>query len=309
MDSVVRRLQRGLAAVGAPPLLRQGAPAALHDVAAAVAPLGLPAEVDRFWRLLDGSSSSLTCFPHPHATQPDFALDCWRQHQKQPGMTPDLLFPVGYESHAFLLVELDGPQGGGGACFTWAYDGEEPFVLVAADLTTYLDVAAATLEAGQLHRHEHDGQVWHELDEQAFHRSLRERLRQHPHPTYGSAVEIGWNPASWPRHWLDSVGPAAKEQHARGATTTLAALAEHGSSPGTAGRVHARVREIWGFPEGLRVTVDDGTGVLDVWCPASATMFGPACDGRYEFELVTTDDAPHHAHAEATAVRLLGTQT
>jgi len=65
MDSVVRRLQRGLAAVGAPPLLRQGAPAALHDVAAAVAPLGLPAEVDRFWRLLDGSSSSLTCFPTP----------------------------------------------------------------------------------------------------------------------------------------------------------------------------------------------------------------------------------------------------
>jgi hypothetical protein len=38
-------------------------------------------------------------------------------------------------------------------------------------------------------------------------------------------------------------------------------------------------------------------------------MFGPACDGRYEFELVTTDDVPLDAHAEAIAVRLLGTDT
>src|SRR6478735_4240810 len=126
MRSVVQRLQRGLAAVGAPPLLRQEDLAALDDIAAAVAPLRLPAEVEQFWRLLDGYSSSLTCFPHPHATRPDFALECWRQHQQQPGMTPDLLFPVGYESHAFLLVELDGPHGGGGACFTWAYDGRNP---------------------------------------------------------------------------------------------------------------------------------------------------------------------------------------
>lgn len=224
-------------------------------------------------------------------------------------MTPDLLFPVGYESHAFLLVELDGPHGGGGACFAWAYDGQEPFVLVAVDLTTYLDVAAVTLESRQLRRHEHDGQISHELDEQAFHRALRERLRQHPHSSYGSAAEIGWNPASWPRHWLASVGPAAREQHALGATTSLAALAEHRSSPVTAGRVHAYVREIWGFPDGVRATVDDGTGVLDVWCRSSVTMFGPACDGRYEFEVVTTDDVPHHAQAEAIAVRLLDTET
>jgi len=33
-------------------------------------------------------------------------------------------------------------------------------------------------------------------------------------------------------------------------------------------------------------------------------MFGPACGGRYEFDLATSEDARHAAHAEATAVRL-----
>ena len=64
-----------------------------------------------------------------------------------------------------------------------------------------------------------------------------------------------------------------------------------------------------GFSDGVRVTIDDGTGTLDAWCPAAVTMFGPACDRRYEFDLVVTEDAPHAAHAEAVAVRLLGAET
>ncbi len=65
------------------------------------------------------------------------------------------------------------------------------------------------------------------------------------------------------------------------------------------------MRELWGRPDGVRVTIDDGTGLLEVWCPAAVTMFGPACGGRYEFDLATSEDARHAAHAEATAVRLI----
>jgi hypothetical protein len=310
MEAVVRRLQSALAHIGARPLLPPRDAAALRDVAAAVAPLRLPVEVDQFWRLAEGYSSSFTFFPHPHATDPDFALECWQEHRLQPGMTPDLLFPVCYESHAFLLVELDGAHGAGGACFTWAYSGEEPFVLVAPDLVGYLAVAAETLEAGHLERHEHDGRVSHHFDDNVFQAALQERLRQSPHPRYGEAAEIGWNPTSWPSHWLASVGPAAEEKHAREATTTLAALSATGLSTGAAGRIHARVRELWGFSDGIRVTIDDGTGALDAWCPAAVTMFGPAYDGRYyEFDLVITEDAPRAAHAEAIAVRPLGMET
>ncbi len=102
-------MQIALSALGAPRLQTQEDLAGISDVTAAVAPLRPPAEVEQFWRLTDGDSSSHTLFPYPRAVGPRFALDCWTRHQEQPGMTPDLLFPVCYESHAFLLVELDGP--------------------------------------------------------------------------------------------------------------------------------------------------------------------------------------------------------
>ncbi len=278
----------------------------LERIAREIAPLRLPAEVERFWRLVDGDSSSFTTYPHPHAVGPETALEIWHEHRQQPGMTPNLLLPVGCESHAFLLVELDGPHGNGGACFAWAYD-LSPFELVAADLTSYLDVAAATVEAGHVERHEYDGQVFHTFDDRAFEAALRERLRSQPHPTYGDAWEIECRPASWPSHWLASVGPAAQERDALGATTTLADLAD--SASGVAGRVHALVDELWGLSEGVRVIIDDGTAAMPVWCPTPVTMFGPAFDGHfYEFELVTTGDGAESTRAEAVAVRLIESQ-
>ncbi|WP_133241240.1 hypothetical protein [Nocardioides gansuensis] len=292
-----------LAVLGASELRTQENPAAVGEVAAAISPWRLPAEVEQFWRLTDGYSSSLSLFPHPHAADPQFALECWHEHQQQPGMTPDLLFPVCYESHAFLLVELDGPPGTGGACFTWAY-GLEPFVLVASDLTSYLEVAAQTLEVGRVERHERDGQTFLRFDDTAFQAALRDRLVRDPHPRYGDRMEVDWHPSAWPEHWLASAGPAAAEQHARGATTTIAALRRN-LVAGVSGRVHAQVLELWGLSEGVRVSVDDGTGVLHIWCPSAVTMFGPASPGRFEFDVVITPDAPHATHAEAVAVRLL----
>ena len=175
MGAALRELRRVLAALGASELRTQENPAAVGEVTAAISPWRLPAEVEQFWRLTDGFSSSLSLFPHPHATDPHFALECWHAHQQQPGMTPDLLFPVCYESHAFLLVELDGSPGPGGACFTWAY-GLEPFVLVASDLTSYLEVAAQTLEVCRVERHERDGQTFLRFDDTAFQAALRDRF-------------------------------------------------------------------------------------------------------------------------------------
>lgn len=299
MNAAVARLQSSLVRLGGQQLQAPASAVALQDIAASVAPLRLPPEVEQFWRLVGGNSAVGSCFPHPQATGPGFALECWHMHRKQPGMTPDLLFPVCYQSFCFLLVELDGSEAGG-ACFTWSYDGN-PFELVATDLTSYLDVAAEILEAGLLAGRGPGELMFSSFDDDAFHEALRERRRQTPHPRYGTQASFGPDASAWPDHWLASVGPAAEEQHARGATTTVAQLAASGAA--TAGRVHAEVRELWGSAEGVRVVIDDGTGHLDVWCPAAVTMFGPTCPGRFEFDLVTTADAPHAELAEAVAVR------
>jgi hypothetical protein len=287
LREALARLQEALTAAGDPPL-QPATSDVLEDVHAALTPWRLPAEVEEFWRLVDGDSAAMTSLPFPQPAGARLALDTWRENGSQPGSTPPLLFPVCYQSWVFVLVELDGPDGAGGACFRWSYDGE-PFTLVARDLATYLDVAAAEVGA----------------DEPTFAEALRERLRTDPHPRYGAALEVATRAEQWPAHWLESAGPSAGDQHPLGATTTVTALASAGT--GAAGRVHAEVTSLMGTSTGLRVVIDDGTGDLPVWCPSAVTLFGPTYgDGkRYEFDLVTTDDAPHGAHAEAVAVRLL----
>jgi hypothetical protein len=155
----------------------------------------------------------------------------------------------------------------------------------------------------RVERHERDGQTFLRFDDTAFQAALLDRLLRVPHPRYGDRMEVDRHPSAWPERWLASAGPAA-ERHARGATTTIAALARNPAA-GVSGRVHAQVLELWALNEGVRVSVDDDTGVLDIWCPSAVTMFGPACPGRFEFDVVITPEAPHATHAEAVAVRLL----
>ena len=66
-----------------------------------------------------------------------------------------------------------------------------------------------------------------------------------------------------------------------------------------------------GSGAGALVVVDDGTGTLDVWCPAGTSPWGPVHRTRFELE-VTVDgpvgalpdlDAPH---AEITRHALAG---
>lgn len=299
MDRTVRHLRALMpdAAALAPP----AGSAALVDVVAALAPLRLPPAVLRFWQVAGGVGWAGPLFPSAGPTSPDFALECWRTHREQPGICPDLLFPVGYESHAFVLVELDGPHGEGGACFSWAY-GLEPFVLVAADLGAYLEVVAATVEAGHVDHHEHDGVRWSTVDDAAFRAALAERLRRSPHPRWGAAARIGPDPADWPAYWRASGEGTAAPQQLLGATTSLAAL-ESGAA--ASGRVHAEVVDLWMLGDGFRATLDDGSSRLVVWCPAAVTAYGPVHGRRFELDLAAGVGLPHGAAAEATAVRRL----
>ncbi len=61
------------------------------------------------------------------------------------------------------------------------------------------------------------------------------------------------------------------------------------------GPVHATiaglVTRLAGSGAGSQVTVDDGTGTLEVWCPAAVTTFGPVISRRFEFDIVLIWDA------------------
>ena len=52
------------------------------------------------------------------------------------------------------------------------------------------------------------------------------------------------------------------------------------------GTIRARVTRLAGSGAGSRVAVDDGTGVLDVWCPMVVCTYGPAIRQEFEFDVV-----------------------
>lgn len=123
IDGAVDRLVAVCSAAALPPVLPAGdVESVLAEVRAEIAPWRLPAELERFWRLVDPESIAIA--PYPRPTSPAFALHCWQQHRdSSPGMTPRLLFPFAYQSHGFLFVELEDGRGSGGAVLEWGLRG------------------------------------------------------------------------------------------------------------------------------------------------------------------------------------------
>jgi hypothetical protein len=66
------------------------------------------------------------------------------------------------------------------------------------------------------------------------------------------------------------------------------------------GTVRGRVVHLVGSGAGRDVVVEDGTGSLDVWCPAAVCTYGPVLGRTFEFDVVVRPD-----RTEAIAVRPL----
>jgi hypothetical protein len=78
------------------------------------------------------------------------------------------------------------------------------------------------------------------------------------------------------------------------------------------GRIRGEVVRLGGSSEGILALVSDGDDEMFVFCPASATAWGPKHRGRYEFEVTVPGAiAPpgagifdrHRPGGVATAVR------
>jgi hypothetical protein len=57
-------------------------------------------------------------------------------------------------------------------------------------------------------------------------------------------------------------------------------------------RIAGTVIRLVGIGNDVLVLVDDGTGQLDIWCPAGTSPWGPASGRRFEFELEVERPVP-----------------
>jgi hypothetical protein len=267
IDEVLDRLHQAWVTAGQEPLPGPGdsIDRVLADIASVIAPWRLPDEILTFWRRLAPEYlESLSPFPPP--TSPEFALHCWLEHAKEQRSTPALLFPIAYQGHHFTFVELARDDDPGGAIFDWSCTGPG-FQLTHSSLSSYLDQWTTMVELGEYVVLElPDGREFCEFDplEQWSQIAAVRLAPSLPLPRYGTKVTIGGDPREWPQHWLLPDGCP------QGADTTVAALLKTAiSGVESRGTIHATVSRSVRTAVGQRLTVQDATGQLDVWCPSA----------------------------------------
>jgi len=305
VDDRLAQLQTALTGLGFPALTTPADASVLDEIAAAVAPFRLPADVWRLWELLDPRSlppnfNGIPGGPWPHLTEPRFALDTWLLHQGMSGpRVPRVLFPLCYTSWVLLSVELEGPDGAGGDIFYWSLDGDR-FELRFRSVRDWLDAFVRLIDEGAYdHR---DKQI--SFDSDRFDELAALRLAElPPHPIYGRTTTFSDDPREWPDHWLAAVGYSHADWQPRGATHTIAEFrAAHATGTARA-TIQADVGWFRDSEAGRLVTVSDDTGELSVFCPAHTTLFGPWTGARFEFDIVEKraleNQKPVDARAEA----------
>ncbi|WP_456818642.1 hypothetical protein [Cellulomonas sp. URHB0016] len=311
IDHALDRLETAYKKQGLPPIRpAKDVDALLAEIRAEIAPLRLPQELERFWQRVDPASISVG--PYPHPTDAAFALHCWKSHRDEfPGMTPRLLFPVAYESHGFLFVELEDGRGSGGTVFRWAYAGS-PYYVLFPTLSALVDLLATMIELGEFVHHQLETHSWIEFDpDNRWDDALSVRLSAaQPLRHFGHDRELDEDVLAWPEHWLLADGLTPETRRLRGATTTISELLRQAATGAVSeGTVRAVVTSLAGSGAGNRVAIDDGSGVLDLWCPSAVCTYGPIIRTEFEFDVVVRpgpdpapDWSPEQREAQSAAL-------
>jgi hypothetical protein len=282
IDAKLAALGDALHAAGLPRPRTPQSSDALDDLVEVIAPLRLPEELRRFWELVD--VGSLAFYRYPPIHNPDGAQCLWNQHLDHVGGVPHVLLPLGYESHAFVFVELHGPQDDmGGSLFSWGY-GDTAFCYIGDSITNIIEQVTLALRRGWL-EHDEDGDV-RILPSPQGSGYLNDRLTEAPHPLFGDIASMPGQTRSWPPRWLTLSGIPLEHLKPAGADHTIAealSALRHGH---VQARVQGSVMQLAGTSENVSVTVSDGTAQMQILCPAAVTALGPTCPGRYEFAIV-----------------------
>jgi hypothetical protein len=264
----------------------------LEKLEAALAPMRLPAVVRQFWTRVD--ARTLRVHPYPMFMPPEGALTLWRQARDEfRSMQPLTLLDVGYESHQCMSVELDVGDVMGGALFEWCVSDPSGFTRRFNALADWLAYIAELVRRGLYRRLESThGPVW---VVPGYENTDAERA-VHPtpaaHPVHGSTLHIGGDILDWPEHWQRVNGVRDRDLQLRGATHTIAQVLASPTGEPLHATVAAKVTALAGSTSWARVRVHDGTGALDVFCPAETTLLGPRIDDWYEFDRHGTSAPP-----------------
>jgi hypothetical protein len=289
IDVAVDRLDEALRAAGLRGLEPPSDPATLAEIAEHVAPYALPTELRRFWERVEPESIAVLTFPR--LGSPADAVQLRRMLRDVdapvPIGPPPVLLPVDYASHCYGVVELESEWTEGGTILEWEFDAAP---LVSRSVADRIDLLAELVSDGSFER---EGDVLI-LDHRVEQERRRARLdASDPHPVFGDNHAIPMELESWPAHWLVASGVDLGSREPRGATSTIAELGAAAGEEPVTGRIHADVTSLIGSAAGARVVVNDGTGSLEVWCPAGTSPWGPVHRRRFEFEV--TIDSPVEA--------------
>jgi hypothetical protein len=311
IDDAISRLFKVTKRSVLPRVRKGGNKRILAAIADEIRPLHLPNDLLTFWRRVDVASVAAT--PFPGLETAELALAAWQQHHSEhPGMSPRLLFPFAYERHSFLFVELDGPAGDGGAVYEWG-SADDDFHLVHASVASYVAQLATMIELEEFVVHHADGSSWVEFDPDRQWEGARAVRLASELQASGRTWErvVPGDAALWPARWLTSDGVTEQDLIPQGATSTVAALLALAAAGKPAeGTIRGTVTWLGGSAGDVRVTVDDGTGELDIWCPAKVCRFGPTIRVNFEFDVVvraaTAPPDPRSEHHEIQRLALSG---
>jgi len=297
LDRRIDRLDDALRDAGLAPLSPAGDSAALDEIAATLRPWSLPPDLHRFWQRVEAESDAFPVagWRMGSAAGPAGALAAHRLNRGPASpllFGPPLLFPIARHSETQWSIELATPWGDGGTIFSHD-DGIRVEYPSFGDL---VEVYAEMVEAREFVRDAGGGATLQLAGER---RRQEERLRRDL-PPYGNLRTFLDDPSGWPEHWLAAAGIDLRDREPLGATQTIGELA----STGGGGRVAGTVLRLVGSAEGTRVLVDDGTGTIEIWCPAGISPWGPRHGRPFEFD-VLVEAASAASGAVATAVRPL----
>ena len=289
IDRCLDRLDEALRRVGAPGLVSARTTDAVDEIAAAIAPWGLPPDLERLWRRVCIGELVVVPWRMPQLADPSLALDAYRQTLEigYPLLYgPPLLFPFALAGETRWSVELRSERAPGGMLFSHG----EAIHVEYPSVTALVDAFAELIEIGAFER----GLEGHILLSDAAERRARDaRLG-----STEAAFDVSNDPAGWPEHWLRSAGIDLRDREPLGVTHTIADLVAAAADGPVDGRIAGTVVRLAHLGDGALVVVDDGTASLEVWCPAGLSPWGPI--HRRRFELTVRLEQPP---AQASAVR------
>jgi hypothetical protein len=252
---------------------RAGAPAPagpatkrdLDAIQRAVAPMIVGEDMLAMWRRLQAPPA----MPWPNWLHARDALDIWREDVSPSGRGLPI-FPIAYESHGFLSVSLVG-QGTNSAVWSWAYDAE-PARLRFRTLAVAFEAAADAIDQGAcIWRTDHRYlEVVQHPTWEAIVRARNDEALADGSATRGVESVDLQSPLSWPDAWKVAAGVDVGAAAPRGSSTTIRDLLASRSTPAT---IAGTIVSLMGGGEGSRVTVDDGTAQIVVWCPTGVDPY------------------------------------